>query len=425
MTQNRFVFTKDKIEEIQSTGKIQRFYDEHKNAAGLMLQVTPKGDKSFCVRRRINGKPKTLMIERFNFAASKLERIRKRAAEMLSDLSHASSSEEIEKERKKITLEIAFNDYMDDRGVKSINNTKGLSERTISDYTGDINSYASHLKTRALHNINQRDISSLHTTITKKNGARTADRVCATLRIIFNYAKKRYTTSSGSPLFTSNPVDTLSATKSWNQPRAMRSGLVIQKENIHQWYSALKHLKDYKRSRNRQGIHQNVVCSYLFRFMLLTGLRPTEASELEKSQYNQKRKTISFLDLDAITRIKNAKNFELPLSDQAAQLLDDMIKMLPPDCKYIFPSESYDEPCSESIQRNWLDYVKKQTQIKATRKAARATFISIGRSLGIDPLVIKRLANHTAAGSSDVTDGYTTSEQEVMREAAQKIAELL
>ena len=424
MTSNRFVFTKDKLEEIQATGKIQRFYDEHKNSAGLMLQVTPRGDKSFCVRRRITGKSKTLMIERFDFAATKLERVRRKAAEMLSDLSHASSSEEIEKERKKITLDMVFNHYLE-RGVKSATNMSGLSERTISDYTTDINKYASQLKTRTLSNITQDHISSLHTTITKKNGPRTADKVCGTVRLLFKYAIARYTTESGTPLFTNNPVDVLTVRKLWNNTKPMRAGLVIQKENIHRWYSALTHLKDFKRTRNRQGLHQNIACSYLFRFALLTGLRPTEASDLEKSQYNQKRKTISFLDLDAISRIKNSKDFELPLSDQAAQLLDEMIEMLPADCKYLFPTEKYNLPCTGSIQRNWLDYLKRQTGISATRKISRATFISIGRSLGIDQLIIKRLVNHTAAGSSDVTDGYTTSEQEVLREATQKISDFI
>jgi len=424
MTGNRFVFTKDKLEEIQATGKIQRFYDEHKNSAGLMLQVTPRGDKSFCVRRRISGKPKTLMIERFDFAASKLERIRKKAAEMLSDLSHASSSEDIERERRKVTLETVFNHYLE-RGVKSPTNMNGLSERTISDYTTDINKYAAQLKTRTLSNITQDHISSLHTTATKKHGARTADKVCVTLRALFNYAKGRYTTATGTPLFTSNPVDVLTTRKLWNNPKSMRDGLVIKRENIHQWYSALTDLKDAKRTRNRQGLHQNVACSYLFRFTLLTGLRPKEASELEKSQYNQKRKTVSFLDLDAISRIKNSKYFELPLSDQAAQLLDEMTEMLPSSCKYLFPAEHYDQPCTESIQRNWFKYLDRKFGIRATPKVARATYISIGRSLGIDQLIIKRLVNHTAAGSSDVTDGYTTSEQEVIREATQKISDFI
>ena len=126
---------------------------------------------------------------------------------------------------------------------------------------------------------------------------------------------------------------------------------------------------------------------------------------------------------NAIQVIKNAKDFELSLSDYVANLLAELYQQRMGN--YVFPNNLLDGPFHESSARDWLLFIEKETGVKITRKDCRATFITIGNLLGISEITIKRLVNHTHAGSQDVTHGYVVSQENSLRDASNLISNFI
>jgi hypothetical protein len=68
----------------------------------------------------------------------------------------------------------------------------------------------------------------------------------------------------------------------------------------------------------------------------------------------------------------------------------------------------------------WRDQIIKQSGVSFSRHDLRRTFLTIGESLDIGMLTLKRLANHKTQ-EHDVTSGYIIATEDRLRVAANSI----
>ena len=135
----------------------------------------------------------------------------------------------------------------------------------------------------------------------------------------------------------------------------------------------------------------------------MTGVRAGEANALQWADVNLKQGSFTIRDP------KNGETVTLPLADHLVGRLAR--------CKnrgeLVFPEVGEGREAREKAIA--------VSGVKFTRHDLRRTFLTIGESLDIGFLTLKRLANHKTQ-DADVTSGYIVSTQDRKREAANRIA---
>lgn len=424
-TTNKFNFTKKFLLEVEPPKTKSETLYHDKAVQGLVLRVRKSGTKMFYVYVNKPGSGRPIWVKLGKFPDMPIEKARKHAHDKLSDIASGIDPNAAKKDatlKDGTSLQTAFDNYHRIRGVKSVKNPNGLKTSTLEGYQIILDRYFGDWKDRTLLSFTDKEISDRHYQLTKR-GERTADKALAVLRLIFNHAIAFYRDSENKPIYTTNPCDILTNVKQWNQPRGKRTGRVIKPEQLKTWWNAVMGLKEHVPERRNKNAPQARVAHYYFQTLLMTGLRPTECASIQWSQVNIERKFVTFEDENALQVIKNAKNFELPLSNYVANLLEEMYEQRLSD--YVFPNNFCEGPFHESSARDWLLFIEKKTGVKITRKDCRATFITIANLLGISEITIKRLVNHTHAGSQDVTHGYVVSQENSLRDASNLISEFI
>ncbi|MFW5693372.1 MAG: Arm DNA-binding domain-containing protein, partial [Thermoguttaceae bacterium] len=101
MAENKFKFTPARLEKLKPGAKTTMYYDV---GTPLALWVTPGGAKTFCVYRRVNGRPSRVRIGRVGDVA--LGDARKAAQKLLGEVaSGADPGAERAASRKQPTME--------------------------------------------------------------------------------------------------------------------------------------------------------------------------------------------------------------------------------------------------------------------------------------------------------------------------------
>ncbi|WP_075185343.1 tyrosine-type recombinase/integrase [Teredinibacter haidensis] len=145
----------------------------------------------------------------------------------------------------------------------------------------------------------------------------------------------------------------------------------------------------------------------LFKFMLLTGCRSSEARGLHTKDVNQLRKTVTFC------KTKNGKDHTLPLTATLHKLINERI------------SESVDSrlfPVAEP--KTVTKHIKRACGLHITPHDLRRTFAGLAEAAGIGSTTKKDLLNHLSG--RDVTDDYSgRSDEQQLRVALTKIEDLM
>lgn len=357
--------------------------------SGFGLRVNSGGTKTYIVETRIAGKVKRITLGRHG--ALTCEQARKLAKSILGDV--ASGKDPIAEKKahkvKGVTLSIAFNNYLDAR--------HDLKPGTIQDYKRCIETSLKDWLPKKLININKDLVEKKHRELGRNSHAR-ANNTMRVLRAIFNYAREQYENESGETLFPVNPVDRLSKNRSWYPVQKRRR--LLKPHNLKPWYDATLLLNN-ETSRD-----------YLY-FVLLTGLRRTEAASLKKTQIDLKDKTFTIPDT------KNGEPHTLPLSDYLFNLVEKRIECT--ESEWLFPS-----PLTSSYltdPRESINHVSRAAGVVFTLHDLRRTFITIAESLDIPAYALKALLNHK--NSNDVTAGYIVSDVNRLREPMQKITDYI
>lgn len=356
---------------------------------GFGLRVTNTGSKSFIVEKRIAGKVRRMTLGKYG--ALTVEQAKKEAMKLLGEVVSGKDpiADKREAELRGTSLSDTFDDYLKTR--------KDLKETTIHDYSRSIRWAFQDWLTRPITDITKDMVENRHRHLGKRSHAR-ANNAMRVLRALFNHARTKYEDAQGNPLILINPVDRLSQARAWY--RVERRQTLIKPHQLKSWYDATLQLNHL------------VTRDYLY-FLLLTGLRRSEASRLEWSEVDFGDKTFTILET------KNNRTHTLPFSTALEELLQRRFDEQ--TTPFVFPSNS---------ERGYL--VEPKTAVKRVSELSgvpftlhdlRRTFITIAESLDIPAYALKRLMNHK--DPNDVTAGYIVNDINRLREPMQRITDFI
>lgn len=408
---NRLNFTKAALDSLQHDGKGRKYFYDNK-VRGLSLSVNDKGMKTFVVYRWAMGKPQKVTLGRYPDLS--IEQARAMASEVNSKLTRGVNpiDERREKKAKQVTLSQALDEYLLSR--------KNLAPRTRYDYKRILNSYFWDWKDRPIISITKDKVEKRHRQIAEgfsvpskkgKNGwVETASEARANyamrfLRAVINFAMIKYEDTHGNSLIPDNPVRRLSQARAWY--RIDRKQTVIRAHQLQDWFSAVLDL----RSDAVNG-KPDVVRDYL-QFLILTGVRRSEASTLKKMDVDLKTRSFTLVDT------KNKEQHTLPLSDYLCEIVSR--RLAADDGGYIFPGTGKHGYLIEPKRQ--MEKVIAKSGVTFTLHDLRRTFISIAESLDIPAYALKRLLNHKMR--NDVTAGYIITDIERLRRPMQLVTDYI
>lgn len=362
---------------------------------GFALRVG-KTSKTYIVESKVNGRAVRTTIGKSNVFTA--EEARQHAKRILGKM--AVGENPVDEKRnlraKSVTLAEVIQEYVIAR--------KTLSPRTIYDYTHGLKTYIGDWLGKPMSDISKDMIAKRHTLIGQRSHSQ-ANQVMRGLSALFNFAIIRYEDSTGNSIITDNPVRRLTQTRAWYKIK--RRTTVIRAYDLPAWYRSVSNLKNDHTSRGRETFRDYLV------FLLLTGLRRSEAATLEWRH----------VDLDArLFRVMDTKNGEdhtLPLSD----FLYDMLQQRRMHImgRYVFPGDTKEGYIL--LPQKLMRRVTRESGVEFTLHDLRRTFITIAESLDIPAYALKRLLNHKMR--NDVTAGYIITDVERLRAPMQKVTDYI
>ncbi len=379
-------FTKRSLDSlpVPEKGRV-RYYDA--KTPGLTLRITSAGTKTFRLYRKVNGKPLDITLGRF--PAMTVEQARREAQKLLGEIAEGKNpvKEKRRRQAEALTLREAVEEYR---------NTRPLSARSLKDLEastrygwGDwidkpILSLTPEMVLKRYRQLCERGTSGAAASLWMRN-----------LRAVLNFAANRHRWEDGTPLLLYNPVQILSDTRAWKRPQ--RRQRYIKPHELSAFWQALDEINPHHAA--------------LFRFQLLTGLRPSEAARLRWQDVELKARTF------ILPETKAHRPHTLPLSDY---LMDLLKSRLPADWEYVFADDRGRMPTNFRYSR---EKIARLAGIEFSPYDLRRTFATIAESLDIPAYALKRLLNHSMTG--DVTAGYIIADVERLREPMQRITDFI
>ncbi|MEL0646518.1 integrase family protein [Pseudoalteromonas agarivorans] len=395
-----FIKNKTRIEGLAEVG-------EYKDTElkGFILRVR-ESSKVFQVRKKSNGKD--IRVKIGEFPALNVKQARDKALEILSLIAKGINPNEQKKQHvnSSVTLEKVFNDYIA---------SKELKVNTLRGYKQIINCYLIGWKNRPLIHLNEDEAIKLHKDISKRSKAQ-ADYMSRLLRALFNYAKYEYRGKDRAFIFVDNPVKILSHKKEWN--RVARKQTLIRPSELKCYLLAINQVRN--NPENNQ--FSRSVCDAV-EFALFTGLRKMEVLSIEWERVNLKS---GYFWIDAT---KNGDPLELPITNTLSTILKRRWANKDKTGKYVFTGLhnglSIKEPKYVLEKINNATESFTDSPLTIHWHDLRRTFATIADSENVTGYKLKRLLNHRATNSADVTAGYVVQSAEELREPARVVEQAI
>lgn len=349
----------------------------------LYLRVSPAGGKVFVYKRFFQGKPRWVTLGQFPALAPK--EARARALELANDIAHGKTLEL--NDPRTITLGQTLIDYLNKMKLKANthDNYKSCIEGTLKDWYHT-----------PLHTINRRMVSNRYTELADRTVSR-ANNTFRVLRALFNFARAQYRDSADRSLYPDNPVSVLTESRQWRRNTRKKT-----------W---VKHLNEWG---ERIAQCPADVRDYYY-VLLLTGLRGETIADLRNDPdtldakgelapyYNAEDRSIIWLN-------KNNDITEVPVTDLVAQIIEQ--QTITDGCYFGTVNQSRREKAFAKVG------------LTHSRNDMRRTFLTVGESLDIQRITLKRLAGHRTH-EQDVTTGYIMADIERLRAASEQITKTL
>lgn len=272
-------------------GKIQTIYwDSELKCFGI--RVTPT-NKTYVVQTRVSGKSVRVTIGKHGPFTP--EQARTDAKRLLVDMARGLNPNQFKKDcaAKGVTLKEAYQTYIASRK---------LSETTLRDYDKAMRLGFHDWADKPVTAISRGIVESRFNLLSEKSAAQ-ANQMFRFLRALLNFAKEKYASLDGEPLFPSNPCDRLTALKKWHAiPRRTR---YLEPHQIKPWFEALDKLEHDT---------EHTLKDFCI-FVLLTGCREQEAAQLKWENVDLVGGTVSFV------LTKNHKTHTLPLGPWLKNLI--------------------------------------------------------------------------------------------------------
>lgn len=375
---------------------------------GFGVRVRPNGVVSFIVERRRTGgskKPQRITLGRWTETPGRddgtalltVKEARAKALSVLAELGdpHAADPDpEPVRRPTRYTVEDVMDLYLADRGRR-------LKRRTIEDYQTLLGTVLAPFRDVPITEITRADVKARHLEYADRSEAR-ANNGMRVLRALLNYAAAELEGPDGRPMLDGNPVARLSAGRGfWH--RVPRRQTVLKPHELPAWFAAV----DGLRAERITG--QAAVARDYFHTLIRTGLRKSEAAGLQAQDVDLRDRSFTVRDT------KNHDDHVLPIP---AALVDVFERRLETASPWVFPNAAGDGPLAK-VDR----WQKKVTDVSGVRFALhdlRRTFTTVGESLDISVITLKRLLNHRT-GTYDVTAGYAVLSVDRLREAIDRI----
>jgi integrase len=204
----RFPFTMAKLERLAAPATGRDTWQDSE-VPGLQLRVTPNGAKTFCLLRKVKGRPVRLTLGRF--PGLSVEAVRRLAIKRLADLADGIDPQaEKRAARAETTLEQLHAEWQAKHAKPHLRSAEACAKL-----------FARYLKTlakRRLSEISQVDIRALHTRIgSTQDKPTTANRVLALLSTLLTFAK-------GNGYTGANPIEGIKRFREVSRARFMDAG---------------------------------------------------------------------------------------------------------------------------------------------------------------------------------------------------------
>ncbi len=381
MTENRFNFTKAKLERISpperaeasSGGKYETYYDTGEK--GLVLLVSNGGAKTFYLYMRINGQPKRVKLGAF--PSLSIENARKEARTN-KGLVAQGKDPHAEKQRKRTegSLSKFFHEQYLELHARKHN-------RTWEQDRSNFERLLSPLHNKSLSDITRNDIQAIHSAIGKKNGEYIANRILALLHSIFNKAVEWGWQGT-------NPVYGVKKFKERSRER------FLQPEELPRFFEALE------AEPNRD------MCDY-FMMLLLTGARRRNVGAM-------RWKDISLeLACWTIPETKNGESYTVNLPQDAVNLLKN--REHTKETGWVFPSATSKSGHLEEPKSAWKRLLKRAGIEDLRIHDLRRTLGSYQAISGASGFIIGKSLGHKSSAATEI---YARLNSDPVRESVEK-----
>lgn len=371
-------FTMKRLESLEAAPN--RYEVRDTGQPGLALRVYPTGHKTYCVVKGVGRQGRRIKIG--DFTALPLEDARHRAKNLLGQL--ASGIDPIKARRetraRAISLRTTLTDYLKLRPLK---------DSTRANYLRFITGHLSDWLDRPILSITEREILRRFQVLSEQSGPVCANLTFRMLNAVINFAMATQGLSGDSP------VKVLSRAKVWHRP-APRTRCLSPSE-LRPWWNAV-------------GKVSNPVARDYLRFLLLTGLRRTEAARLRWTFVHWGEGTMDIVDT------KNGKPLTLPITTPVAGILRDREALRIQGNDFVFPGDRGEFTSVQSA----IDQVTEATGIVFSAHPLRRTWATLAQDWIPYPQV-KALLNHSA-GSDITLLHYAHPSREQLRAAAETVA---
>ena len=388
-------FNKKALDELPIPEGADRPVYHDETVKGLSLRITSKGTITFFIQKR-DANQKNIKTTVGRYPSTTIPRAREIAMKLLTDIAEGINPNDKKRDassKRAITLGKVFADYMVSRGTN-------LQPSTKKGYTSTFNKYLSDWSNKPFAEITRDMVEERHRQITKEFPT-TANNVMRHLRAYSNYAMGEYEDANGVPLFTYNPVKRLNHVKAWNREKSRRT--VVKNYDLKRWHEAIISLPEHQKKRSNSA----EVCRDLFLFILFTGLRRREASNLMWSDIDLNDNSFTIEDT------KNHEPHSLPLTKPLLEILERRKS----DSPYVFQGRNPDKPIQEPKKQ--VTKVREISGVFFDLHTLRRTFGTIAESLDINSYALKKLLNHK--NQRDVTGRYIVTDMERLREPMNRI----
>lgn len=348
-------FTIKYLDTLPNAASGKRDYYKDSKVSGLEIMVTDKGNKSFKVTKKKNGR--IIRVTIGTYPDITIENARKEALNIIAQIAQGiNPNEEKHKVRSEVTFGEMFYQFME-RYSKKYKKSWKYDER-------EINKFCTHWFKRKASSISKQEIQQFHEKIGDLNGRIQANRLLERIRAIYNKNIEWGWDNS-------NPTVGIKKFKEKSRDR------FLQADELPKFFEAL-------------SLEENDTARDYILVSLLTGARKSNVLAMKWEEINFQTR---------VWRIPDTKNGEplvIPLTDQVIDILnrrkvDNSHKNLPSK-EFVFPSNSSSGHLVDP-KKAWKRILEKagiadlrihdlRRTLGSWQAATGATTAIIGKSLG-------------------------------------------
>ena len=391
---NEFKFTISKLEKLTIPIKGKKYFKDTEEK-GLQLYVTPNGVKTFCYRKKVNGKS---WIKTFGkFGEITIDTARKKCVQLKSEISknpnYLEDVKELEQREVKEKVVKKLEDQIVEESVLeyiSLYCERHKSEKTVKAEKRYLELYLKPIANRKAKSIEKIELIRLHSEITDKNGTYIANRVIAFVRSMYNWKIDNQEWPYGNPA----------------------SRIKLNKETPRERY-----VKKSEKERFLEALDQepNEIARDFFFVSILTGARRSNVLSMRWEQ----------IDFDEevwrIPKTKNKSSHTVPLIKEVIKILNIRKQRNPKigfkDSLFVFPSNRSASGHLEEPKKFWKEILKRANINNLVIHDLRRTMGSYMTMYGSNLQTVQKALGHRSIASTLI---YSKLDTKTMREAMQK-----